>query len=62
MGHLFNYCPFVDDRLRQLLKEEVMNVHQPILPTIIIVVPDVYVLKTQAMNPSIVHTIVPINY
>ncbi len=39
-----------------------MNVHQPILPTIIIVVPDVYVLKTQAMNPSIVHTIVPINY
>jgi hypothetical protein len=25
VGHLFNYYPFVDDRLRQLLKEEVMN-------------------------------------
>jgi hypothetical protein len=26
--------PFVDDRLRQLLKEKVMSNHQPIIPTI----------------------------
>ncbi len=54
MGHLFNYCPFVDDRIRQLLREEVMNVHQPILLTAIIVVPNVSVLGTQAVNPNIV--------
>jgi hypothetical protein len=33
MGHLFNWCPFVDDGLKQLLREEVMNTHQPILQT-----------------------------
>jgi len=29
LGHLFNHCPFVDDRLRQLFREEeeVMNIH-----------------------------------
>jgi hypothetical protein len=30
LGHLLNPCPFIDDKLRQLLKEEVMNVHQPV--------------------------------
>jgi hypothetical protein len=39
-----------------------MNVHKPILPTTIIVVPNVYVLGTQAMNLSIIYTIVPMNY
>jgi hypothetical protein len=53
VGHMFNHCPFVDDRLKQLLKEEVMNVHQHVLPTIITVVPNVFVLGAQAMNPSI---------
>jgi hypothetical protein len=62
MGHMFNRYPFVDDRLRQLLREEVMNVHQLVLPTITIAVPNVYVLGTQAMNPIIVHTTIPINY
>jgi len=62
MGHLFNYCPFIDDRLRQLPKEEVMNVHQPVLPTTTIIVPNVSILKTQAMNPSIIHTTIFINY
>jgi hypothetical protein len=32
--HQFNHCAFVNDRLRQLLKNEMMNVHQPIIPTI----------------------------
>jgi hypothetical protein len=27
MGHMFNRCPFVDDRLKQLFWEEVMNTH-----------------------------------
>jgi hypothetical protein len=39
-----------------------MNVHQPVLPTITIVVPNVSILKTQAMNPNIIHTIILINY
>ncbi len=28
MGHLFNCCPFDDDRLWQLFKEEVVTTHQ----------------------------------
>jgi hypothetical protein len=52
----------VDDRLRQLLKEEVMNIHQFVLPTTTIAVPNVFVLGTQAMNPNIGHTIILINY
>jgi len=40
----------------------VKNVHQHVFPTTTTVVPNVYVLGTQAMNPSIGHTIVPINY
>ncbi len=59
---MFNCCPFVDDKLRQLLKEEVMNIHQFVLPTITIAVLNVFVLGTQTMNPNIGHTIIPINY
>jgi hypothetical protein len=59
---MFNRCPFVDDRLRQLFKEEVMNIHQPVLPTTTIAVPNVSMLGTQAMNHSIGHMVVPINY
>ncbi len=55
VGHLFNHCPFVDDILRQLLREEVMNVHQLVLPISTIVVPNVSILRNQAMNPSIDH-------
>ncbi len=39
-----------------------MNVHQTILPITIIVVLNMYVLRTQVMNPSIGHMIIPINY
>jgi len=39
-----------------------MNVHQHVLPTTTIIVPNVSILGTQAMNPSIVHTTIPINY
>jgi hypothetical protein len=39
-----------------------MNVHQPVLLTTTIVVPNVSVLGIQAMNPNIGHTIIPINY
>jgi len=59
---MFSCCPFVDDKLRHLLRVEAMNVHQPILPTIIIAIPNVFILGTQAMNLSIVHTMVLINY
>jgi hypothetical protein len=59
---MFNYCPFVDDRLRQLLREDVMNVHQPVLSTITTRIPNVCTLGNQAMNPNIGHTTIPVNY
>ncbi len=62
MGYLFNYYLFVDDRLKQLFREEVMNAYKLVLPATIITVPNVSILGTQAMNPSIAHTIVLINY
>jgi hypothetical protein len=39
-----------------------MNVHQPIIPTLIIILPNVYVLRIQPMNPSIGHTPVLVSY
>jgi hypothetical protein len=39
-----------------------MNVHQHVLPTITTIIPNVYVLGTQAMNLNIGHTVIPINY
>jgi hypothetical protein len=39
-----------------------MNTHQPILPTITIVVSNVSILRIQAMNPSIGHTSILVNY
>ncbi len=39
-----------------------MNVHQPIIPTLIIILPNVYVLGIQPMNLSIGHTPVAISY
>jgi len=62
MGYLFNYYLFVDDRLKQLFREEVMNAYKLVLLATIITVPNVSILGTQAMNPSIAHTIVLINY
>jgi hypothetical protein len=59
---MFNCCPFVDDRLRQLLKEEVMNAHQHVFPTTTTIVPNVSILGTQAMNPNIGHMIVLVSY
>jgi hypothetical protein len=39
-----------------------MNVHQPIFPTITTIKPNVFILGTQAMNPSIGHIIILVNY
>jgi hypothetical protein len=62
VGHLFNHCPFVDDKLKQLLSEDVMNVHQPILPTTTIVVPNVFILETQTMNLNMGHMTIFVIY
>jgi hypothetical protein len=62
MGHMFNHCPFVNDKLRQLFKEEAMNTHQHVLITITITISNASILITQAMNPSIGHTAIPFNY
>jgi len=59
---MFNCCPFVDDILRQLLKEEVMNVHQHVFPTITTKIPNEFVLGNQAMNLNTCHTTVLVNY
>ncbi len=53
---------FVDDRLKNLFREEVMNTHQLVLPTITIIVANVFELGIQAMNLSIGYTIIPIDY
>jgi hypothetical protein len=39
-----------------------MNTHQPILPTTTTTIPNVSILRTQAMNPNIDHMIIPLNY
>jgi hypothetical protein len=39
-----------------------MNVHQPALSTTTTIIPNVFVLKIQAMNPNIGQTKIPINY
>jgi hypothetical protein len=62
MGHLLNRCPLVDDRLRQLLQEEVTNAHQPVLPTTTTIVPNVSILGIQAMNPIGHMVIIHVNY
>jgi hypothetical protein len=62
MGYMFNHDPFVDDRLRQLLKEEVMNLHQLTIPTTTITITNGSAFGTQAMNPIIAHTTIFINY
>jgi hypothetical protein len=39
-----------------------MNVHQHVLPIITTIVPNVFILGTQAMNLNIGHTIAHVNY
>jgi len=39
-----------------------MNDHQPIIPTLVVVLPNVYVLGIPPMNPSIGHTLIHINH
>jgi hypothetical protein len=39
-----------------------MNVHQLVLPTTTIAVPNMFISRTQAMNPSIGHMVIHVNY
>jgi hypothetical protein len=39
-----------------------MNIHQHVLPTITTILPNVFVLRTQTMNPSIGHITIFVNY
>ena len=39
-----------------------INTHQPILPTTIIIVPNMFIIGIQAMNPNIGHRIIHVNY
>jgi hypothetical protein len=39
-----------------------MNTYQLVIPTTTIAVPNVSILGTQDMNPSITHSAVPVNY
>jgi hypothetical protein len=39
-----------------------MNIHQHVLPTTTIVIPNVTILWTQTMNPNIGHIIIHVNY
>jgi hypothetical protein len=62
VGHQFKHYPFVGERLKQLLKDEMMNVHQHAILTTIIVLPNVHVQGIQIMNPSFGHMKIPISY
>jgi hypothetical protein len=44
------------------LREKMMNIHWLVLWTTIKVLPNVHVLKTEAMNPSIGHMTILVNY
>jgi hypothetical protein len=59
---MFSHCPFVDDRLKQLLREEMMNVHQLVLPNPTTIVLNVSILGIQTMSPNIGYTIILVNY
>ncbi len=59
---LAHHCPLVDDGLKQLLWEEMMNVHQLVFPTTTTATHNVFILGTQTMNPNIGHTIIHVNY
>jgi hypothetical protein len=39
-----------------------MNIHQLVLPTTTIAIPNGSILGTQAMNPNIVHIAIHVNY
>jgi hypothetical protein len=39
-----------------------MNVHQHVLPTTIIILPNVSIIGIQAMNPNIGHIAIIVNY
>jgi hypothetical protein len=39
-----------------------MNIHQLVLPTTTIAIPNVSILGTQAMYPNTVHTTIHVNY
>ncbi len=39
-----------------------MNIHQPIFPNITTIVPNVSILRTEAMNPSIGYITIHVNY
>jgi len=52
MGHQLNYCPYVDDKS---MRKEVMNVHQPIIPTITTILPTLstMMLRNEHVNMSV---------
>jgi hypothetical protein len=39
-----------------------MNVHQHVLPTTITILPNVFIIGIQAMNPNIGHMAIHVNY
>jgi hypothetical protein len=39
-----------------------MNIHQHVLPATTTTIPNVFILRIQAMNPSIGHMVIFVNY
>ncbi len=62
VGDEHKHCPFVDDKLRQLLKDEGMNVHQPIIPTTTTKLPNIPMQGTQAMHLNFSHIAILVSY
>lgn len=62
VGHRFKHCPFVDDTWIELLRYEVMNIHQLVVPITTIILPNVIVQGIQVMNSSFGHMAILVNY
>jgi hypothetical protein len=63
VGHEFKHYPFFNDKLKQLLKDEVMNIYHPISPSATIRLFNAPIQGTQmVMHPSLGNMVVLINY
>jgi hypothetical protein len=63
VGHEFKHCPFFNDKLKQLLKDEVMNIHHHVSPSATIILFNAPIPGIQVvMHPSLGNMVVLINY
>jgi hypothetical protein len=62
VGDECKHCPFVDGKLKKKLRDEGMNVHQPIIPTTTTKLPNVPMQGTQTMHLNFSHMAILVSY